>query len=265
MSTRSNYGILASPQTEKRSRSDADNVLRPDTRKVILMQDNSTRAPYFPKNLNDYAPWVVKYGLTSPYGECQCGCGRSAPIANRSRSSTGLIANHPVRYLPNHHRRPDALENAFWKYAIPGNSNECWTWQGYIGERGYGQLKFKCATQLAHRVSWIVHFGPIPNDLNVLHKCDNPPCWNPEHLFLGTNLDNIIDKVNKGRQAHSEKHGRAKLANSQIPIIYELKQSGLSDAEIAERFDVSRVTIYNIVLGKKWQHVERLKQQRPPA
>lgn len=74
----------------------------------------------------------------------------------------------------------------------------CWGWRAATNRKGYGRFYSK-HTQSAHRFSWIIHKGKIPDGLFVLHKCDNPPCTNPEHLFLGTNLDNIRDMIAKGR------------------------------------------------------------------
>lgn len=78
-------------------------------------------------------------------------------------------------------------------------SGECWEWQGYRIDKGYGRLRHEGGKKLAHRVSYEAFVGAIPDGMCVLHKCDNPPCVNPDHLFLGTNLDNVKDCINKGR------------------------------------------------------------------
>jgi len=93
--------------------------------------------------------------------------------------------------------------------------------------------------------------GPIPPNNHVLHSCDNPCCINPDHLFLGTNLDNIRDKVNKGRQAKGSSAGSAKLKEEQV---LEIKTSSLSDQELAQKFNVSKVTIHRIRTGTSWKH-----------
>jgi len=77
----------------------------------------------------------------------------------------------------------------------------CWGWVGSIDHFGYGQIQHEGKVQPAHRVSWVLARGPIPDGLCVLHRCDNPPCTNPEHLFLGTKKDNMMDAARKGRIA----------------------------------------------------------------
>lgn len=82
----------------------------------------------------------------------------------------------------------------------------CWTWTGATRNGGYGSIKIRGRRHCTHRVAWTMERGAIPGDMNVLHKCDNPPCVNPEHLFLGTDADNVHDMVAKGRQARGDTH-----------------------------------------------------------
>lgn len=104
--------------------------------------------------------------------------------------------------------QPAPLADRFWKRVV--KSDGCWLWTGNRAVGGYGVILPGGGTRglaLAHRVSWEIHFGPIPDGMHVLHKCDNPPCVNPAHLFLGTQRDNNTDKVRKGRQAKAETSG----------------------------------------------------------
>lgn len=106
----------------------------------------------------------------------------------------------------------------------------------------------------AQRVAWMLTCGPIPDGLHVLHRCDNPPCVNPDHLFLGTNADNVADKVAKGRshapqpKKRGEGHPQAKLTLEQVQVIR-------GSTEMANRYGVCPATICNIRKGKIWRHV----------
>src|SRR5260370_21245414 len=79
-------------------------------------------------------------------------------------------------------------------------TNGCWVYTGHLNSKGYGQIKYNDKLELVHRISYRIMKGRIPKGLFVLHKCDNPPCFNPDHLFVGTQLDNIRDMISKGRQ-----------------------------------------------------------------
>lgn len=92
----------------------------------------------------------------------------------------------------------ESLIRRFNKYVIK-KENECWLWIGAKVSKGYGYLSYNKKNHGAHRISWLIHQGEIPKKLSVLHKCDNPPCTNPDHLFLGNQDINMIDMHNKGR------------------------------------------------------------------
>lgn len=127
----------------------------------------------------------------------------------------------------------------------------CWEWQGSKVTGGYGNLTFRCESMYAHRASWIVHFGPIPVDQNVCHRCDYRSCINPEHLFLGTQEVNLQDMINKGRKVQS-----SILTKEQAIQIKQMLKSGeYSQYHIANLFGVSRSTIQQIHLGNNWKDV----------
>ncbi len=137
---------------------------------------------------------------------------------------------------------------------MPDPNSGCWLWTGVLmdgygairrGPRGGGMLR-------AHRVIWEACHGSIPSGLHVLHKCDVRHCVNPDHLFLGTNLDNIADKMAKGRQAKGESAANVKLTNSQVREIL-LFDPATSNVKIAEKYGVSDVTISRIRRGLRWK------------
>ena len=131
----------------------------------------------------------------------------------------------------------------------------CIEWMGYRVERGYGQIRWGDAMEGAHRVAYMLKHGPIPTGLSVLHKCDNPPCCNDEHLFLGTHADNSADMVTKGREAKGEKQGGAKLKAADVEGIRRLLAEGKSQADLASVYGVSRAQIGNIKRGQAWRHL----------
>jgi len=149
----------------------------------------------------------------------------------------------------------------FWGKMSAPSDNECWAWKyGTFKKRGgYGQFSYNSIPSYAHRVSWELVFGEIENGLCVLHKCDNPPCCNPNHLFLGTRADNNEDMENKGRSvkrgALGEKNINAKLTAQDITNIKRLRKTGKPRKEVAALFDVSIATISRITSNKAWKHL----------
>lgn len=141
----------------------------------------------------------------------------------------------------------------FWSHVKKGD--HCWEWTASLTPSGYGQFHLKDEWPVpAHRASWVIHNGVIPDGCMVLHKCDNRTCVRPEHLFLGSHNDNMQDAKIKGRIANGEKTHHNKLIASQVIEIRSLRGQ-LSNKKIAVRYGVSAATIDYIMLGKKWKHL----------
>ena len=132
--------------------------------------------------------------------------------------------------------------------------NGCWEWQGFRLPQGYGRIGQTKPKRIlyTHRVAWEAAFGPIPDGLYVLHSCDNPPCCNPAHLWLGTHVDNMADMVKKNRQrpCRGEKHGRAKLTQTKADAI---KTDTRPQHVIAAAYGVNHATIRDVRCGRTWK------------
>lgn len=160
------------------------------------------------------------------------------------------------RVIKRRRPRPRKFAERFWKRVIKGETeNDCWGWSGALSkEWQYAMIYYgpEKPTMKAHRLSWMLHFGEIPEGKLVCHKCDNPRCCNPKHLFLGTYLDNNRDMVKKLR------HGRMLFTDDQvrrIRALYERHRDYLSHKRIADWFGVSRATITHMVNGTNWSHI----------
>ena len=135
----------------------------------------------------------------------------------------------------------------------------CWIWLAYKDANGYGKLSWveRGHPIHAHRASWIIHYGKIPQGHCVLHRCDNPPCVRPDHLFLGTQIDNIRDMVRKRRQrsAIGENNFNSKLTAQLIYEIRILASTGRTYRSLGAQFGVSHGMIGHIVKKRAWSHL----------
>lgn len=131
----------------------------------------------------------------------------------------------------------------------------CWEWIGSHDWSGYSTFVFGGRRYRAHRVSWEVHNGPIPNGLLVLHHCDNPPCSNPEHLFLGTQSDNMADMAAKVRSTVGVRHPMVKLTEDEVQAIRRSWDAGETQLALGRKYKVNNRTICSIVRGQSWRHL----------
>lgn len=149
---------------------------------------------------------------------------------------------------------------SFWKRVK--KTSQCWCWVGVLDRQGYGRMMFRRLGKRyrAHRLSYFLFFGTIPKDLCVLHRCDNPSCVNPRHLFLGTCQDNSRDMVAKGRQVKGEMINHAKLTAKEVLEIrrrYAPRDQINSQCALAREFGVSSNLVYKIVHNRNWKHLDR--------
>ena len=130
-----------------------------------------------------------------------------------------------------------------------------WQWKAGKTSYGYGLMSIGKKLEYAHRVSYQIHNGKIPPGMHVLHSCDDPGCVNPEHLHLGTNADNIREKVERGRCAKGEKSPKSKLKTKDVIKIRDKHKAGSTIADLAREYSVGRTCISYIVNRINWKHI----------
>jgi hypothetical protein len=179
-------------------------------------------------------------------------------------------------------KRP--LADRFWEKVNKSvGPRACWNWTGTVNPKtGYGEIsggERGSGREIASRLSWQLHYGPIPDGLCVLHHCDNRLCVNPVHLFLGTRADNVHDMIQKGRNAdhvrpgyhpkgdrngarvhpermsRGERHHSAKLTEARVRAIRAAYAGGVCQAILSREYGVTPTCVYNIVHRKTWRHI----------
>jgi hypothetical protein len=196
-----------------------------------------------------------------PYGYCHCGCGEKTTVSKQNHARFGWVKGEPWRFRQGHGRRLKTIDankdNAIELFMERvSKTDSCWLWTGYCNKDGYGELSVKDKGTLAHRLSYSLFNKVDPGDNLVCHTCDNPPCVNPGHLFLGDELINARDMVSKGRQRHSEDHGNAKFSNAEASEIKRRVSAGeASRGAVAREYGVHKTTICQMVAGTTWNKV----------
>lgn len=164
----------------------------------------------------------------------------------------------PEHYQTEKPRIP--AEDRFWPKVAKGDPDTCWEWTAARDPLGYGFFRMEPGEPMwrAHRVAWHLTNGAIPDGMLICHRCDNPPCCNPAHMFLGTNADNCADRVAKNRSSRKVTHfgeasPKAKLTAAQVAEIRErYAAGGVTQRELGEEFGVGQTQVGRIVRGVRW-------------
>lgn len=154
----------------------------------------------------------------------------------------------------------------FWNKIKFAEPDQCWEWQGALNEDGYGRfwtwvsVKKSSSVEASHRKLYLLLFGELQKDICVLHKCDNPKCCNPNHLWPGTRADNNRDMISKGRARHDanprgSEHKNSKLTEAQVIELRRRINNGEKQKVVAKDFNMSRAQTCVIANGKRWKHV----------
>jgi len=152
----------------------------------------------------------------------------------------------------------------FWKKVKIRKPHECWEWSGWLNRYGYYAIRLesirghwvKNINIEAHRICYFLVHGFLPIDMFVCHECDNKKCVNPTHLFLGTPMDNMVDKIRKGNQTRGDDTRSAKLTTQDVREIQILLKDGFRKNDIASAYGVTGGCILFIEQGKTWKHVK---------
>jgi hypothetical protein len=191
------------------------------------------------------ATFVIPYRVTRKYAATRRYCTpQCSQLASRGRTS------------PLAGKRKLTLEECFWPKVDKRGTDECWIWIGARETNGYGILANRSERGVvkAHRLSYELHFGKFDPQMEVCHHCDNPPCVNPSHLFLGTHLDNMRDRSVKQRTHRhmGSANGRSRLTHEAVQTVRAMYESGCSQAAIAKQFGVTQSQVSRVVRGVHW-------------
>lgn len=150
----------------------------------------------------------------------------------------------------------ESPKRQFWPHVVEGRTeSECWKWSGCLDQHGYGKVGTSEKRFQANRFSWKIHFGEIPDGMFVCHRCDNPECTNPKHLFLGTPYDNQADSVAKRRQAFGERSGKNKITEDDVKLLRSMRDAGVKLQHLAMFFPLKEAQISSIAHRKSWKSV----------
>ncbi len=216
-----------------------------------------------------YGDWTVlshaKQYNHRTFWNCICSCGTikvvdGAALKGGKSKSCGCKGSRATIGARSHtfdhtktHKDGIPTEVLFWRKVEKTES--CWLWTANTIHFGYGGFAVKRKRVSAHRYSYMLHKGAIPENLVVRHICNNPICVNPDHLELGTQADNIHDAVKLNRHCHGETHGGAIITDA---LALEIKldlAKGIFATRIAKKLGVNKYIVYDIKRGKTWKHI----------
>jgi hypothetical protein len=191
---------------------------------------------------------------------CRCDCGGStvttgAKLTSGHSKSCGCSRRRTGDDHPNTDTRP--ILERLAERSVTNLTTGCCEWQGSHNKFGHGTIRIKARLRLVHRSAWEAVNGPIPRGLGCLHECDNPPCWNTDHLFLGTRADNNADRDRKGRQVapKGSAHGCAVLSEDDVRAIRAIPDYRGAATAAAKRFGISISTADRIRKRQSWEHL----------
>jgi len=179
-------------------------------------------------------------------------------MPDQTSSQTRKILREPNGRMLKYPRTVEFQKQHFMGYVKKEDS--CWIWVGGRFDDGYGSYWFNEKNVHANRVSYLLFKGPIPTGMFVCHSCDNPTCVNPEHLWLGTQFENVRDKYNKGRAAVGEKCRQSHLTAQDVADMRTEKKLNPSTpySAIASRFGISKCCTMRIIKGMSWSHLNSI-------
>lgn len=217
---------------------------------------------------NKHYQRVRNYGAFDPpqrtrSRDVQCSkCGTQFDLGyaiGARRAATPQYCSTECRSSAAAQRAADTMPTRFWGWVKRGREENCWEWTGSLNPNGYGQFTWRTGNKRSHlasRVSYTLTHGEIPPGLFVCHKCDNPKCCNPHHLFLGTAKDNMQDCARKGRMntagLKGEKHGSAKITEKDVR---DIRASRKRNCDLAPQYGLTPEAISSIRRRVTWRHV----------
>ncbi len=191
------------------------------------------------------------------YGVSNCEkCGKVFKWKRPKHQGPAKLCSNKCK--PKYYSEKESLDHQIKMYneRVVKNTEGCWGWTGTTDStQGYSRIRNKRKNISAHRISWIIHRGEIPEGKQINHHCDNRRCTNPYHLYLGTQQENDADRMKRNRQAKGSRNAAAKLNEQQVLEIKKNLKQGFSYKEIQEIYHISNATVSNISTEKNWKHV----------